>query len=587
MLFALIILLLMASQDASSHECRKEIFCLGNLLHEVQMAAIYPDSKTFVDMKLKYPPHVTLKHFDDFLNQTKKTISRSKLEKFVSEHFEDVGSEFETWYPPDWHGNPAIFNKIIDPKMKLFAKRLHSMWKYLGRKIKEDVHVNPDLYSMVYVPNAVIVPGGRFREFYYWDSYWIIRGLLNSEMFNTVKGMLANFLYMVEQYGLVPNGGRVYYTGRSQPPMLIPMIYDYVQATGDLDFVGEHLSTMEEEYAFWLTNRTVKIKKDRATYSLFRFNDETKGPRPESYREDHNAAHLMGRQEEKEAYYAEMKAAAESGRDFSSRWFIFNASNQGDLFDTKVRYIVPVDLNALMHMNARMISGFCSDLGYKNKAAYYKRKARDLLNAIQKVLWHEDLGIWLDWDLLNGKRRNYFYPSNLAPLWTGSFPHNDDEKLATQVLQYLEANKVDAYPGGIPSSFEVSGEQWDFPNIWPPLQDMIITGLNNLESGKAREYARNHAFRWVYTMYRGYMDTRAMYEKYDATVSGAPGGGGEYTNQIGFGWTNGIALDMLNKYGDQLLPPPENFPSMKERPFLSLRCKFITIIVTLITFLNC
>ncbi|KAJ9595234.1 hypothetical protein L9F63_013471 [Diploptera punctata] len=496
------------------------------------MSAIFPDSKTFVDMKLKHSEEYTLKAFEDFLKDLKtKNIPRNKLEKFVREHFDDVGSEFETWYPPDWHGNPKIFNKIIDPKMKKFAKKLHSMWKYLGRKIKKNVADNPNLYSMVYVPNAFIVPGGRFREFYYWDSYWIIKGLLYSEMYDTVKGMLINYLELVNKYGLVPNGGRIYYAGRSQPPLLIPMIYYYFKATGDTKFISQYLYLLEEEYAFWITNRTVKLKVDGVTYTLVRFNDETRGPRPESYREDHNAAHLMATEVEKEEYYAEMKAAAESGRDFSSRWFIFNA-------------------------------------------AYYQKQADTWNHAIQKVLWHEDVGCWLDWDLLNGKRRNYFYPSNLAP------------HLAEKILNYLQKFNLDDYPGGIPSSFETTGEQWDFPNIWSPLEDMVISGLDFLDDGRAKDFARNHAFKWIYTMYRGYSDTKAMYEKYDATVSGAPGGGGEYVNQIGFGWTNGVALDLLAKYADQILPPPKDWPSSADRPKLSFLCKIIIVVSIIVAFLK-
>ncbi|PSN32620.1 Trehalase [Blattella germanica] len=551
------------------------------------MAAIFQDSKTFVDMKLKHSQEFTLKAFDEFVNITKmKNLPRNKLEKFVRQHFDDVGSEFETWYPPDWHGHPKIFNRIIDPKMKMFAKKLHSMWKYLGRKIKKNVADHPDMYSMLYVPNAFIVPGGRFREFYYWDSYWIVLGLLHSEMYDTVKGMLSNYLELVRKYGLVPNGGRVYYIGRSQPPLLIPMMRAYYKATNDVKFVSQNLFLLEEEYAFWITNRTVKIKVEGQTHTLLRFNDETHGPRPESYREDHNAAHLMATEAEKEAYYAEMKAAAESGRDFSSRWFIFNATNNGDLFDTKVRYIIPVDLNAVIQWNAKLLAKFCSILKLNNKAAYYQKEADKWSNAIQKVLWHEDVGCWLDWDLLNGIRRNYFYPSNLSPLWTKSYPKGQDSKIASKIINYLQKFNLDNYPGGIPSSFMMSGEQWDFPNIWSPLEDMVISGLDNLEDGKAKDMARTHAFKWVYTMYRGYLKTKAMYEKYDATVSGAPGAGGEYVNQIGFGWTNGVALDLLARYADEILPPPEDFPSAADRAKLSLWCKIILILSAVITFLN-
>nr|CAD7416120.1 unnamed protein product [Timema poppensis] len=68
--------------------------------------------------------------------------------------------------------------------------------------------------------------------------------------------------------------------------------------------------------------------------------------------------------------------------------------------------------------------------------------------------------------------------------------------------------------------------------------------------------AKSSFLRWIYTNYHAYAETKAMYEKYDATIAGAPGRGGEYENQIGFGWTNGYVMDLLFKYGDQLIPPP-------------------------------
>ncbi len=133
---------------------------------------------------------------------------------------------------------------------------------------------------MIYVPNPFIVPGGRFREFYYWDSYWIVQGLLISGMNHTVKGMLENFLQVVDTIGLVPNGGRIYYEQRSQPPLLIAMMERFVNATGDVEFLRRNVHLLEKEMQFWLVNRTVTVDG----HMLARFNVESDGPRPESYR---------------------------------------------------------------------------------------------------------------------------------------------------------------------------------------------------------------------------------------------------------------------------------------------------------------
>lgn len=144
------------------------------------MAHIYNDSKTFVDMKLKQSPDITLKLFDEFM--AKGQPSKDQLQEWVETHFEPRGQEFEQWIPDDFTKNPEILNKINDKELRGFAESLNGIWLDLGRKMKKDVADNPELYSIIHVDHPVIVPGGRFLEFYYWDSYWIIRGLLLSEM---------------------------------------------------------------------------------------------------------------------------------------------------------------------------------------------------------------------------------------------------------------------------------------------------------------------------------------------------------------------------------------------------------------------
>lgn len=147
------------------------------------MAHIYNDSKTFVDMKMKQAPDATLKSFDDFMAKfVDVKPTKDELQDWVEQNFEARGTEFEQWLPDDFTKDPEILNKINDKELRGFAQDLNGIWLELGRKMKKDVSDNPELYSIIYVENPVIVPGGRFLEFYYWDSYWIIRGLLLSEM---------------------------------------------------------------------------------------------------------------------------------------------------------------------------------------------------------------------------------------------------------------------------------------------------------------------------------------------------------------------------------------------------------------------
>jgi alpha,alpha-trehalase len=103
-------------------------------------------------------------------------------------------------------------------------------------------------------------------------------------MRDTVRGMLENFLGMVRQYGFVPNGGRIYYTRRSQPPLLIPMVKSYMDAPKDIEFLKKNIDAIEEEFQYWIKNHTVLVVKDGIGYTLARYSAPSSGPRPESYR---------------------------------------------------------------------------------------------------------------------------------------------------------------------------------------------------------------------------------------------------------------------------------------------------------------
>ncbi|XP_032681219.1 trehalase isoform X4 [Odontomachus brunneus] len=516
------------------------------------MAGVYKDSKYFVDMKMRRPPNETLASFRAFMSSVNNTPKKHQVEKFLNDTFEPAGSEFEEWDPIDWTASPAFLRKIEDHDLRKFGSDLNNIWKMLGRKMKEEVQLHEELYSIIYVPNPVIVPGGRFREFYYWDSYWIIKGLLLSEMHTTVKGMLNNFVSVVDKIGFIPNGGRVYYTMRSQPPMLIPMVDEYLKTTHDHAWLKQNLWLLEKEFDFWMTNRTVDIEKDGANYTLARYYEESSGPRPESYKEDYLTSQSFRTAEEKDNYYSELKTAAESGWDFSSRWFVHEGTNKGNLTNLKIRSIIPVDLNTMIYRNARLLAKYNRQTGNETKAAYYDDIAEKWKEAVRIVLWHEEVGAWLDYDMLNDIKRDYFYPTNILPFWADCYDTSKKADYVSKVLKYLEKNQIMLNQGGIPTTLEHSGEQWDYPNAWPPLQYFFIVSLNNTGDAWAQRLAYEISERWVRSNYKAFNETHCMYEKYDATVSGGYGTGGEYEVQLGFGWSNGVVMDLLDKYGDRL-----------------------------------
>nr|AFS17322.1 trehalase [Belgica antarctica] len=528
-----------------------EVYCHGRLLETVQMARIFNDSKTFVDMKMKQNPDATLKLFDDFMEKYEQgsTPPKEDVLKWVEDNFEARGTEFEQWIPDDFTKSPAILNKIKDKDFRNFAEELNGIWLELGRKMKKDVADNPELYSIIHVENPVIVPGGRFLEFYYWDSYWIIRGLLLSEMTNTAQGMLKNFFSIVDRFGFIPNGGRIYYSMRSQPPLLTPMVKTFVDTTGNKQFAISSVDILAREFDYWMTNHTVMVKGHRMAI----YGDQSSGPRPESYREDIETGKDFKTEQERENHSSELKAAAESGMDFSSRWFINeNGTNEGDLTNLKTRSIVPVELNAILYWNAKIISEFYGYKGDTLKQVLYLKYSEEFLKGVEAVLWNEEAGIWLDYDMINNKSRNYFVATNLSPLWMRCYLPARRQLIANHVIKYIEEQKLDDYPGGVPTTMLQSGEQWDWPNVWAPFQHLLIVGLDNLDDDRTKAVAQEWAQRWVQGNHIAFIETGAMFEKYLATELGGHGGGGEYEVQKGFGWSNGVILDLLDRYGSTI-----------------------------------
>jgi alpha,alpha-trehalase len=189
--------------------------------------------------------------------------------------------------------------------------------------------------------------------------------------------MLENFISIVQRFGFIPNGGRIYYSMRSQPPLLTPMVKAYVDHTKDFEFAVKYVDILALEFDFWIKHHTMTVKNHTMAF----YGDQSSGPRPESYREDIETAQVFTTDEEKEAHYSELKAAAESGMDFSSRWFITaNNDNNGTLEDLKTRYIIPVELNAILHWNARIIAEFYGLAGNESKSEEFLIYAKQFMD---------------------------------------------------------------------------------------------------------------------------------------------------------------------------------------------------------------
>lgn len=499
-------------------------------------------------MHMKEKPDKVLEAFGNLTDQGNYT--KEDLWNFTKTYFDGPSTEFETWIPGDIVKNPDFLQRVKDSRLKTFGKHLCDVWTHLGRKIKKDVETNPKQYSLIYLPNPFIVPGGRFREIYYWDSYWVIKGLLTCEMHTTVKGMLENLLTFVQKYGKIPNGGRIYYTERSQPPFLIPMVDLYIQATNDTDFITKHILALEKEYNFWAKQRNVSVTGNSGnTHSLNRYAAPMTTPRPESYKED---VKVVGNRVGEKAtnLYSNLATAAESGWDFSSRWFA-HEDDASTLADTMIRDIIPVDLNSILCWNENLLADFFELLGNNVKSARFRNLAQNRVEAIEDILWNNTQGLWFDYDFKTGLQRTHFYPSDVFPMFVGCVPSNTSANYENSVKDYLQNQGILGYKSGIPTSLINTGQQWDLPNGWPPLQDIVVTALQNGKTDTSHQMALDIVKKWVYSNWKGWKRTENMFEKYSVNTFGSRGGGGEYDVQEGFGWTNGVILDFLARYGSE------------------------------------
>lgn len=537
-----------AEPDLSQPSCDSLIYCQGDLLDTVQLAHIFDDSKTFVDMMMKATPKQTLKNFEEFMNSTNHNPTKDQVEDFVNKNFEEA-NELENWNPQDYNSRPKFLSQIDDVVVRDFARNLVRLWPILARKMKPEVLQNSDKHSLIPVPNGFIIPGGRFTEFYYWDTYWIIQGLLISEMHDSVKGMIENYITMVQKYGFVPNGGRVYYLNRSQPPLLTLMAASYTKYTRNREWLRSNIKHLDTELRYWLNNKTTSFKKGGVEYALAHYRSNSGSPRPESYRQDVRTAAFYEDERARKECYAELKSGAETGWDFSSRWiFDANGGNNANLTYIHTSRVIPVDLNSFLCKAFKELAGMYRTMGDIRNAAFWLEKSLSWQKTIESVLWHEKDGIWYDYDSVLERPRAMFYPSNVAPLWAGCTSKLQAPKLGKRVLSYLRTNGIFAYDGGIPTSLENTGEQWDYPNAWAPLQALITQGLDYSRNQEAEAAAESLAKTWLKANIRGYIDSQQMFEKYDALHSGKNGGGGEYNVQAGFGWTNGFALELVERY---------------------------------------
>lgn len=497
----------------------------GPLFHDVQHRGLFSDSKTFVDMIPTRPAKEILDDYEKLCARqggAAPSISDEALRDFIAARFETVESEAGV-VTPERRGDAAA--------------HIDALWNVLTRP--PSPRHNP-LSSRLPLPHPYVVPGGRFNEIYYWDSYFTMLGLRASGRIDLMRDMVNNTAFLVSAYGHVPNGNRTYYLSRSQPPFFSAMVGLLAQVDGD-EVYQHYLPQMETEYRYWMDGAEALHKGDAfrrcvrigSGALLNRHWDDLNTPREESFREDIQTA-KRSRRDHIEVW-RNIRAGAESGWDFSSRWL----TDPFDLSTIRTVDILPLDLNCLLHHSASIIALTQRQLGKRQEGEVWQAAADARLAAYHRIFWSESEQRFGDYLWHEERLTDSRGSAIVFPLYFGIASQTQAARVARTLEEELLA------PGGLLTTTIDTDEQWDAPNGWAPLQWMAIMGLARY--GYQR-LADTIAERWMHTNLHRFEAEHKLLEKYNVVDIDRAPDGGEYPSQDGFGWTNGVLRALLARY---------------------------------------
>ena len=489
----------------------------SGLFHDVQLARIFADSKTFADA---YPTLPLSEIYAAY--QKERATETFDLTTFVHQHF----------VIPD---TILLTNDTDKTSVKSY---IESLWPKLEKQ--------PDsltLCSLLALSHPYVVPGGRFREIYYWDSYFTALGLNESGRQDIIQSMVINFIDLQGTLGCIPNGNRSYYNSRSQPPVLGLMVeislqnFEKNQTEARNQFLKHCVQGLDKEYQFWMqgkerlnadTTAIKRVVKMPNGVCLNRYWDDSAQPRPESYREDIEAAENITSAKRPD-FYRNIRAACESGWDFSSRWL----ADLNDLSTIQTTHIVPIDLNCLLFKLEMLLSQFYAELFETDLSVKFAEYAQIRSDAINQYLWDEQSCFYYDFDFIQGKKTPIQSLAACLPL----FSQIASKQQAKHIALKLENSFL--MEGGLVTTLSDTAQQWDAPNGWAPLQWFAVVGLMNYGFDQLSLKIMN---RWMATVEQQFITDNNMMEKYNVQHSQHVAKGGEYEVQHGFGWTNGVAL---------------------------------------------
>ncbi|CAN5396515.1 alpha,alpha-trehalase [soil metagenome] len=491
---------------------------LKDLFNDVQKQHIYIDSKTFLDLVPKARARQLNREY-----KLAKQDPNFNLSEFVRRHFYELSTVISR--------QPFEFNDA-----ETITNHVSRLWTELERRNRRNRG------SLIALPYPYVVPGGRFDEQYYWDSYFIMLGLATDNRWDAIESMVKNFAYMIRKFGFIPTANRTYFLSRSQPPFFSHMIRLLAGKRGK-SVLALYLPYLLKEYHFWMKGKAKLAKQEhhasgrlvqinRRSY-LNRYYDNKLTPRPESLREDTTTAE-RAIDREADRLYLHLRAGAESGWDFSSRWF----SDPSDISTIHTADIIPVDLNCLLYELEQTIADGYGVLRQPLLRHKYKKLAKKREQLINRYCWDDKTGFYGDYNFHHKHMTGRLTLAGVFPLYA-SIASKDQAAL---VAQKLESDFL--RQGGLTTTLFETGQQWDAPNGWAPLHWITIVGLRNYGYD---ELANTIKARWIATNSIVYRDHHKLVEKYDVVDGNDLGGGGEYPVQDGFGWTNGVLQALLDE----------------------------------------
>ncbi|MBL7816866.1 MAG: trehalase [Saprospiraceae bacterium] len=486
----------------------------GELFDSVMVNNVFEDSKTFLDLIPATPTDQVIAYFKDARKKTD-----FNWQTFINQAFivpKDKGRTFQS--------NPEL--SIED--------HINSLWSVLERPAD-----SATLGSILPIPKPYIA-AGRNRELTYGDAYFIMLGLQAAGKVDMIENMVENFAYMINTEGYIPNGNRTYMAHRSNPPYFACMVQLLAEEKGK-EVLAKYLPQMLKEHEFWMAGAQTPAPKDLFIHhhvvqvdrnTLNRYYSSQEKPRPESYQLDKNIVRTSIRPPSET--YKHIRAAAESNWNFSSRWF-----DDGQTVNTiNTSEIIPIDLNALLY-NLEMTIAKAKIIEKKyDEATEWEKKASRRREALMRYCWAQSKGMFFDFNIQKYKQTGVVSAAIAFPLFFKMLSKRDADRLVLNIQQNL------LFDGGIAATNFESGQSWDAPFGFAPLQWITIKGLRNYGHEELAEDIKN---RWIALNTKVYKSTGKMLEKYNVRDLNDETGGGSYPYQDGYGWTNGVLLKLLSE----------------------------------------